>query len=237
MVAEHRVIAPRPAVEHEQRQRPVTALDHEQPSVTSFYEATAHGAILTPPDLRKGPAKLRGMSSDHHRRVTLTGDYAGEYVVVEERADGSLLVTPDPAGRPAAPARRAPARSEGPSLFAGLLSRPARTPPDVPTILEDWGVALGEDEPVNDFILAEIDGRTGFLAITSQRFIFGTNTGRKVTVVEEHLLSSARDVELIGRRRWQKLRVTWHGAASVISVPDRDALARLHQRLTAGKPG
>ena len=178
------------------------------------------------------------MSSDRRRRVTLTGDFAGEYVVVEERADGSLLVTPDPSGRSARPAaRRAPAGSEGPSLFAGLLSRPARTPADVPTILEDWGVALGEDEPVNDFILAEVDGRTGFLAITSQRFIFATNTGRKVTVVEEHLLSSARDVELIGRRRWQKLRVSWHGVASVISVPDRDALARLHRRLTAGKPG
>lgn len=171
------------------------------------------------------------MSSDRRRHVTLSGDLAGEYVVVEERADGSLVVAPDPSGRPA-PARRPPAESEGPSLFGGLFARPPRTPPDVPTILEDWGVALGEDESVDDFILAEIDGRTGFLAITSQRFIFGTNTGRKVTVVQEHLLSSARDVELIGRRRWQKLRVSWHGVASVISVPDRDALARLHQRLT-----
>jgi hypothetical protein len=177
------------------------------------------------------------MSSERQRHVTLTGDLAGEYVIVEERADGSVVLAPDTYGRSGrARARRPPARSEGPSLFAGLLSRPAREPPDVLTILEDWGVELAEDEPVNDFILAEIDGRTGFLAITSQRFIFGTNTGKKVTVVQEHLLSSARDVELIGRRRWQKLRVSWHGVASVISIPDRDALARLHQRLTAGGP-
>ena len=86
-------------------------------------------------------------------------------------------------------------------------------------------------------MIAEIDGKTGFLAITGQRFIFGTNTGKKVTVVEEHLLSSARDVELFGRRRRQKLRVNWHGVGSVIDIPDRDALARLHERLTAAGLG
>lgn len=163
----------------------------------------------------------------------LTGDLAGDYVVVEERADGSVVVVPETSG-----ARRAQARQSnaGPSLFAGLLARPVRTPPDVPTILEDWGVELADDEIVSDFILAEVDGQTGFLAITSQRFIFATNTGRKVTVVQEHLLSAARNVELFGRRRWQKLRVTWHGAESVISVPDRDALSRLHQHLTGGGP-
>ncbi len=166
----------------------------------------------------------------------LTGDLAGDYVVVEERADGSVVVVPETSGAAPGAGATDPAGSEGPSLFAGLLARPVRTPPDVPTILEDWGVELGDDESVSDFILAEVDGQTGFLAITSQRFIFATNTGRKVTVVQEHLLSAARNVELFGRRRWQKLRVTWHGAESVISVPDRDALSRLHQHLTGGGP-
>jgi hypothetical protein len=188
-------------------------------------------------DQRKPPATLRAMSSDPPRHVTLAGDLAGEYVVVEERADGSVVLAPDTSGRPrAAAARRTPAGYEGPSLFGGLFARPPRTPPDVPTILEDWGVELADGESVSDFILAEVDGQTGFLAITSQRFIFATNTGRKVTVVQEHLLSAARNVELFGRRRWQKLRVTWHGAESVISVPDRDALPRLHQHLTGGGP-
>ncbi len=175
------------------------------------------------------------MSSERARHVTLTGDLAGDYVVVEERADGSLVVAPDTSGRSRAPSRRpTPNQSAGPSLFSGLLARPPRTPPDVPTILEGWGVELGEEEVISDFILAEIDGSTGFLAITSQRFIFATHTGRAVSVVQEHLLSSARNVEVFGRRRRQKLRVTWHGVASVISVPDRDALPRLQQHLTAG---
>ena len=178
------------------------------------------------------------MSSERPRHVTLAGDLAGDYVVVEERADGSLVVAPDTSGRPRAPSRQPrPNASTGPSLFSGLFARPVRTPPDVPTILEGWGVELGEEEVISDFILAEIDGNTGFLAITSQRFIFARNQGKGVGVVQEQLLSAARDVEVFGRRRRQKLRVTWHGAESVISVLDQDALSRLEQYLTAGGAG
>ncbi len=178
------------------------------------------------------------MSSERPRYVTLTGDLAGDYVVVEERADGSLVVAPDASGRPRAPSRQpSPSPAAGPSLFSGLFARPPRTPPDVPTILEDWGVELGEDETISDFILAEIDGNTGFLAITSQRFIFATHTGKAVSVVQEHLLSAARNVEVFGRRRRPKLRVSWHGAESIISALDQDALSRLHQHLTAGGAG
>lgn len=173
------------------------------------------------------------MSSERPRHVTLTGDLAGDYVVVEERADGSLVVAPDTSGRPGAPSRQ-PSPDAGPSLFSGLFTRPARTPPDVPAILEGWGVELGPEEVISDFILAEIDGNTGFLAITSQRFIFATHTGRAVSVVHEHLLSAARNVEVFGRRRRQKIRVTWHGAESIISALDQDALSRLQQYLTAG---
>lgn len=175
------------------------------------------------------------MSPERPRRVTLTGDLAGDYVVVEERVDGSLVVAPDTSGRPRVPARPpSPSPAAGPSLFSGLLARPVRTPPDVPTILDGWGVTLGEEESVSDFVLAEIDGDTGFLAITSQRFIFATHTGKMVSVVQEHLLSSARNVEVFGRRRRPKLRVTWHGVDSVINAPDRDDLERLRQHLTAG---
>jgi hypothetical protein len=178
------------------------------------------------------------MSPERPRYVTLTGDLAGDYVVVEERADGSLVVAPDASGRPRAPSPQpSPSPSAGPSLFSGLFARPPRTPPDVPTILEGWGVELGEEEAISDFILAEIDGSTGFLAITSQRFIFATHTGRTVTVVQEHLLSSARNVEVFGRRRRQKLRVSWHGVECVVSALDQDALSRLHQHLTARAAG
>ena len=173
------------------------------------------------------------MSSGRPRYVTLTGDLAGDYVVVEERADGSLVVAPDASGRPRAPSRQP---SPSPSLFSGLFTRPPRTPPDVPTILEGWGVELGEEELISDFMLAEIDGDTGFLAITSRRFIFATHTGRAVTVVQEHLLSAARNVEVFGRRRRQKLRVTWHGAPSVIGAPDQEAMSRLQQHLTGTEP-
>jgi hypothetical protein len=171
------------------------------------------------------------MDFERRRHVTLTGDLSGDYVVVEERADGSLVVAPDQSRRSKLSGRR-PTAYAGPSLLSGLLTRPPSSPPDVPTILEDWGVELGEDERINDFLLAEIDGRTGFLAITSQRFIFATNTGRRLSVVQEHLLSAARDVELVGRRRRPKLRVTWHGAESVIEALDHDAAVRLQDHLT-----
>ena len=116
-------------------------------------------------------------------------------------------------------------------MLSGLLSRPPSEPPNVPQILEDWGVELGEGEDVSDFLIADIDGSTGFLAITTHRFIFAAQSRKGLSVVEEHLLSAARNVELVGRRRRQKLHVTWHGSESVIGVLDRDALSRLHETL------
>ena len=35
------------------------------------------------------------MSAERAARVTLSGDLSGEYVVVEQRADGSVVVKPD----------------------------------------------------------------------------------------------------------------------------------------------
>jgi hypothetical protein len=45
-----------------------------------------------PPERR---AKLRVMSAHGGEHVTLRGDLSGEYVVVEKRDDGSLIVAPD----------------------------------------------------------------------------------------------------------------------------------------------
>jgi len=172
------------------------------------------------------------MDSEPRRHVTLSGDLAGNYVVVEERPDGSLVVAPDASRRPAAAARRSEPQGVG-SLFSGLFSRPPSTPPNVHEILEGWGVELGEDEDVSEFLIADIDGRTGFLAVTTQRFIFAAQSGKGLSVVQEHLLSAARNVEVVGRRRRAKLRVTWHGSESTIGVLDREALSRLHETLTA----
>lgn len=171
------------------------------------------------------------MDSARRRRVTLSGELSGNYVVVEERSDGSLVLTPDTSKRAASSPARQAAGGVG-SLFSGLLARPAPGPPDVPAILEGWGVELAEEEGVDDFLIADIDGTTGFVAITTQRFIFAANTGRGVGVLQEHLLSAARNVELVGRRRKPKLRVSWHGSESVIGVLDRGALTRLEQRLS-----
>jgi len=172
------------------------------------------------------------MDSERRRHVTLAGDLAGNYVVVEERPDGSVVLVPDPSGRSGGAARR-PAAEGAPSLFSGLFNRPPSTPPNVPEILEAWGVELGEDEDISEFLIAEIDGQTGFLAVTTQRFIFAAGSGKALGVVQDHLLSAARDVELVGRRRRPKLRVTWHGSASTIGALDRDALLRLHDTLAA----
>jgi hypothetical protein len=164
--------------------------------------------------------------------VTLSGDVSGDYVVLEERPDGSLVVAPESERRPQH-VRRPSARRAGGGLLAALLPQAAAEPATVPEMLEEWGVELAEDEVVGDFLLAEIDGKTGFVAVTTHRFIFAATKRREVTVVQEHLLSAARNVELVGRRRKQRLRVTWHGSDSLIWVPDPDALERLHRALVA----
>ncbi|HTP18117.1 MAG TPA: hypothetical protein VMJ65_00845 [Solirubrobacteraceae bacterium] len=181
------------------------------------------------PGVENRRARLRQMDSER-RRVTLSGDLAGNYVVVEERPDGSLVVAPDPTRRSGG-TRRQPEPEGVWSLFSGLLTRPPSTPPNVPEILERWGVELSDDEGISDFMIAEIDGQTGFLAVTTQRFIFAAGSGKALRVVQEHLLSAARNVEVVGRKRRAKLHVTWHGSESVIEVLDRDALPRLYETL------
>ncbi|HEY2655856.1 MAG TPA: hypothetical protein VGI55_08710 [Solirubrobacteraceae bacterium] len=161
--------------------------------------------------------------------MSLSGDVSGDYVVLEERPDGSLVVAPE-SGRPRHRVRSA-ARTSGGGLLAALRSQQPVEPATVPEMLEEWGVALAPNEAVDDFLLAEVDGRSGFVAVTTHRFIFAETRRREPTVIEEHLLSAARNVEPVGRLRRQRLRVTWHGTDSHIFVPDRDAFARLHRKL------
>ena len=56
-----------------------------------------HNASIadTLPNRSAAAATLCGMSAERAARVTLSGDRSGDYVVVEEHDDGSLVVAPD----------------------------------------------------------------------------------------------------------------------------------------------
>jgi hypothetical protein len=161
--------------------------------------------------------------------VTLSGDLSGDYVVVEKRSDGSLVLAPASANRPDSAARR-PASNFG-SLLSGLLAPSPRKQMTTGEILEEWGVQLRDDELPGELFVADVDEKPGFVAITSQRFIFVADTGRGLSVVHEHLLSAARNVQPLRRGVRHKLRVTWHGTDSLIVTPDRKALERLQHHL------
>jgi hypothetical protein len=175
------------------------------------------------------PAKLHCVDSQPPLRVTLSGDVSGHYVIVEKRSDGSLVVAPDTSKQFSGATRRS--ASHVGTLLSGLLTPTNKTPMSDVEILEGWGVELREDELISDFFVADVDDRTGFLAVTSQRFIFAADTGRGLTIVQEHLLSAASNVELVRRGFRHKLRVTWHGVESLIGTPDRKALSRLQDHL------
>jgi hypothetical protein len=169
------------------------------------------------------------MDPRRRARVTLRGDVSGDYVVVEERSDGSLVLAPDTAAPPGSTAR--PATPNFGTLLSGLLASPKSKRMTTEEILEEWGVQLRADELPGEMFVADVDERPGFITITSQRFIFVADTGSGLSVVQENLLSAARNVELIRRGMRHKLRVTWHGAESLIVTPDRKSLARLQHYL------
>jgi hypothetical protein len=166
------------------------------------------------------------MDSPRPQRVSLSGDVRGAFVVVEKRSDGSLVIAPDPSRRSVA-SSPPQARSAG-TLLSSLINRSADVRSSDVEVLEGWGVELREDEIVSEFFVADIDGKTGFLVITSRRFIFVADTGKGLEVIQEHLLSAARNIEVVRRGLTQKLRVTWHGAESLIGL-DRRALERVQQ--------
>lgn len=168
------------------------------------------------------------MDSPLRLRVTLTGDVSGAYVVVEQRPDGSLVLVPDIANRSGAGPRK-PA-SPIATLLSSLIT-PAEKSVTPAEVLEGWGIEVDEDEQVEEFFVAEVDDIAGFLAITSQRFIFVANTGKGSTVLHEYMLSAPRNVEVVRRGLRTKLRVTWHGAESLIGGLDRKSIERLKDHL------
>jgi hypothetical protein len=150
-------------------------------------------------------------------------------VVVEERPDGSLVLAPEESRG----SRRAQRRMSevGNTLLSGMLFTPKQPPTTIPAALDDWGVDLGEDELVREFLVADVDGRTGFVAVTSQRILFLVNVGRELGIAQAQLLSSARGVDLVRRGVGHKLRVRGDGFEMLIGVSDRGSLARLQQAL------
>jgi hypothetical protein len=168
------------------------------------------------------------MDSPRPLRVTVTGDVSGAYVVLEQRSDGSLVLAPDGSRR----SRAAPQRSVSPlaALLSGLVT-PPETPASGDEVLEGWGVELGEEERVEEFFAAEVDDSAGFLAITSQRFIFVSDISKGPRRVREYPLSAVRNVEQIRQGLRLKLRITWPGAESLVGGLDRKGIARLEHHL------
>jgi hypothetical protein len=168
------------------------------------------------------------MTVDEPLRVRLSGARAGDYVIVEVRSDGSLVVAPDNS-RPARP----PARLPAPSLLDDLFSsRPRGQPATLPEALGNWGIALEESELVWEFVLGDVDGKAGYIAVTNARFIFLARSGRGLTVARDERLIDVRNVELVRRGRRPELVITWTESESVLHTTDKAALPRVQELLT-----
>jgi hypothetical protein len=156
--------------------------------------------------------------------VTLSGDKSGEYVVIEERPDGSLVLRPVASKRVSRPVESSP------SPLGGLLSR-LRTPEESPKtdeeLLEGWGLQVRQDEHIREVFVADVDKRAGFLAITTERFVFAAHEARGRSGVEERRLSAVRSAEVVRRGFRHELRVIWEDAETVVGALDGEALSRL----------
>jgi hypothetical protein len=155
--------------------------------------------------------------------------------VLEERADGSLVVAPE---RPsAAPdASPPPIGAAGGALMKLFLANRRPATRNVPELLAGWGIPLRANEEISEFVTAELDDRMGFLAVTTERIIFVPHGSRRAGAaeVEEHLLYAARNVELVRSGLGHKLRVSWHGRERLIGGLTREALTRIRDLLTPG---
>jgi hypothetical protein len=165
------------------------------------------------------------------RRVSLTGDVAGDYVVLEERPDRSLVIAPD-TSRASDGTPEPPAAVSGTRRILRLFGRSEQHATSVPELLAGWGIQLHDDELVDEFMPAEVDGRPGFLTVTSRRLIFVAESAIQSRQVQEHALVAVRDVELRRHGTTSRLHVSADGSTTVIGGVDRASLARLEQRLS-----
>lgn len=172
--------------------------------------------------------------------VTLTGDRAGAYIIVDERPDGSLVLAPDPAPTSQVAAQAPDPGTAGhqrgsrrPRLsLSELLGQRKGGPATVHEALDEWGVELLVDEFVVEFVAADVDGRKGFVAITNQRLMFVARAGSELRVIDEHHLSTCRGSALVRHGLKAKLRVSWDGHETIIGTSDRQTLSRVRQHLS-----
>ncbi len=149
--------------------------------------------------------------------------------------------------RPRSPLRREPTALASPGgaptalaspcgggVIGNLFSRRRPGPATVAEALSGWGIALQGGESVTVFCLGEVDGVTGFLALTNRRVIFVAGTGERAGVRREHPLDEVGAVRPFRRRLRRLLRVTCAGAETVIGAPDRRTLDELEQALGGG---
>jgi hypothetical protein len=163
-----------------------------------------------------------GASSDRPR-VMLSGDRDGDYVVVEERDDGSLVLEPD----------SAPSLSRHASRpFGGLRLRRPESTATLPQTLHQLGVRLERAEAVREFRLAELDGVPGFGLVTNRRFQFLATTDPKPRSTLERRLTDLREAELTDRVRGARLELHWSDQARQVLTGGRDELGRLQAALT-----
>jgi Bacterial PH domain len=169
------------------------------------------------------------MSDNRTVRVTVIGDRSGDYVVVEERPDGSLVLAPDSSRG------RTRSRRRGLTGFSlsRLLTRHGSAPATVHEALDGWGLELAEDEFVTSFLEASVDGRTGFAAVTNRRVVFFARSGAELRAIDEHPLSDVLEVELVRRPFKSVLRVRCEESETEIAGA-LDALQRLRHQLGAG---
>lgn len=168
------------------------------------------------------------MTTESPPRVSLSGDRVGAYVVVEERADGSMVIAPDRSGT------RAPGSQDTHDAHPLIaLLRPGRQV-QRPTheVLADWGVPLLGAERLVEFALADVGKRQGFVLLTTERIVYLVRGRAGLEPVFERPRSALSTVELTHRRRRTQLAVTWpDGESLILAGPDRAALERVEAEL------
>ena len=169
------------------------------------------------------------MNDDRAVRVRLLGDRSGDYVVVDERPDGTLVLAPDTSRS----RRRTYRDGLNASSLSRLLRRRGSGPATIHEALDEWGFELREDEFVTDFLEARVASTMGFAAVTNQRVAFFARSGAERRAIEEHPLSDVREVTLVRRPFKAVLRVSWEDNETELAGA-LDALMRVREQLGGG---